>query len=96
MQGGLADGIDLGVIGAHAVIVNHDAAGVVTVFAAGQRAVVAGGDHMAIIDQHAAAMHARTGSALGGKHGQLEKIYIPGGAIGRFRLRAFDNFWLHG
>ena len=81
MLGRLADGVDFGVVGAHAVVVDDHAADVVAVWRAGEGAVVAGGEDEAVSDEDAAAVHARAGGPFGGQHGQLEKILVPGGAL---------------
>ena len=79
VTGGLAEGVDLGVVRAHAVVVHHQAPRLVAVRRPRERPVVTGGQHEPLLDHHAPAVHARTGGALRRQHGQLQKIFVPGG-----------------
>ena len=75
--GGLDECVHLRVHGTHAVIVDDKTADFIAMDIAGDRAVVAGRYHFLVLDEHGAAMHARTRGPLGGEHRELQKIFIP-------------------
>lgn len=80
MEGGLDDGVLLGVERAHAVVVDDQVANDITVGKAGWRAVVAGGQNASAADDNCADMGAIAGAAGGHGGGDLEKVLVPGGA----------------
>ena len=94
----LANRIHLRMVGPHAMVVHNQAPGIIAMGRAGQRAVVAGGEYMVVLHQHASAVHPRAGRALRGQHRQLQEIRIPlrtpGGCSSRpeFDLRFASHF----
>ena len=73
----LADGVDLRMVRADAVVVDDHAAVFVAMRRARQGAVVTCCQDVFILYKHAAAVHARAGGAFGGEHGEFEEIFVP-------------------
>ena len=73
----LADGVDLRMVGADAVVVDDHAAVFVAMRRARQGAIVTRCQDVFILHEHTTAVHARAGGAFGGQHGEFEEVFIP-------------------
>ena len=77
VEGGLDNGVLLGMEGAHAVAVDDQMADFVAVWQAGRRTVVAGGKDAPAADDDGADVGAIAGAARGNGECDLQKVLIP-------------------
>lgn len=82
---GVVNGVLLGVNGADAMVVHHQAAALIAVWFGRQAPVVSGARHPVLPRQHRANVQARAGGTRGDVDGHLEEVVIPRLA-GRLRL----------
>lgn len=77
VEGGLDNGILLGMECAHAVAVDHQMADFVAVGQAGRRTIVAGGEDAPAADDDGADVGAIAGAARGDGECNLQKVLVP-------------------